>query len=94
MYKLSGGDGNAPSPPALYKKRNTQSNRGCATVIAALFWGVLTSSSLMIGAIAALRYKISHKVIGLILQEAYPRDSFEFGLVSRIRVSESKITHR
>ncbi len=36
-------------------------------MIAALFWGVFTSSSLMIGAIAALRYKISHKVIGLIM---------------------------
>ncbi|MDR1753682.1 MAG: hypothetical protein LBR74_02105 [Eubacterium sp.] len=33
----------------------------------ALLWGLLTSGSLLIGAIAALRFKISHKIIGFIM---------------------------
>ncbi|MDR1664326.1 MAG: ZIP family zinc transporter [Clostridiales bacterium] len=33
----------------------------------ALLWGVLTSGSLMLGAVAALRFKISHNVIGFVM---------------------------
>jgi ZIP family zinc transporter len=35
--------------------------------VQALFWGLLSSGSLLIGAAAALRFKISHKWIGLIM---------------------------